>query len=134
MKAYYYCFLLWWKKLDCFFFQKNKFSQKKYFFFHVNFFFNFSFPANTYVRFQQMRSQMKAYYYCFLFWGKNPIFFPRTLNICKKCIFWRQIFLENIVFCQYIFSILTTLKWNDRIPSISFSKKSDFFSINLDEN
>ena len=49
----------------------------------------------------------------------------------KKCIFWRQIFLENFVSCQYISLTLATLKWNDRIPSICFSIKIRFFKIKL---
>ena len=75
---------------------------------------------------------MKAHYYCFSFWGKNPILFKKNFKFfCKKCIFWRQIFLENFVSCQYISLTLATLKWNDRIPSICFSIKIRFFKIKL---
>ena len=86
MKAYYYCFLFWGKKSD-FLFKNLKFLQKIYFF--TSNFFRVRTEGEIFqkvlVRFQQTRSQMKANYYCFLFWGQK--FDLKKLKFSQKMYF-----------------------------------------------
>ena len=71
---------------------------------------------------------MKAYYYSFLFEKKIEVFF-KNLNFLQNNVFfyvylfWIFLFSANIMFDFNKWG----LKWNDRIPSICFSKKNYIF-------
>ena len=80
---------------------------------------------------------MKAYYYSFLI-KKIEVFFQK-FEIFEKNIyffdvkfFWKFLCSANIMFDFNKWG----LKWNDRIPTICFSKKKNqiFFKFYFDEN
>ena len=83
------------------------------------------------VRFQQKRSQMKAYYYCFFSWKKKSIFFSKKLIFTKKCFFFMSIFFENFCFLPtYMFDFNKwRLEWK-LITTASYFRENNqtFFS------
>ena len=87
------------------------------------------------VLFQQARSQVKAYYYCFLFWGKILDFFFKFDENEKKKIekpSGRGNLYPNLIF-SWIWSNKKILFWGNLCPI--FYKCYDFgFFFNLDEN
>ena len=62
-------------------------------------------------RFQQTRSQMKAYHFSLLF--RDQI--KKNLKNVKKCVFMKATLFLIFVFCQHICSILTNDVSNERI-------------------
>ena len=131
MKAYYYCFLFW-RKIR-FFFQKLEIFAK-------NVFYDVKFFLKNFVSCEYIRSILtnevsnESLLLQFLIWKKKSRYFSKIWIFCKTMyffyvyLFWNFLFSANITFDFNKWG----LQWNDRIPSICFSKKNRFFKFNYD--